>query len=325
MGGVDDLAPQLDDAVVRLAPLVALLAGLLAELLQALRVRANGLLFIGPVTAAVAGVEVRAATEAASSRLALIVVDVFGLDERPANPHPRQHLALLRLIQPRQLERMANFDGASFQRLAHGLDSFEQLHATADVARRLCQRSCDGLDGRAWSLKQLAVGLRLFHRRQVLALQVRDDAHFSRFGVRHLTHFAGARLLSGEFRCQPAPLAGYNLEARTPLITLAGRGPHNQRFDHAIFRDRLRQLRKRGLIDGLARLFRREHELTDRNLPHLTADHWQLSISLRHCAPPVTRPRRLSQTNSHAPTRKQTNAYARSHRAPPSSTAQRCV
>ena len=106
--------------------------------------------------------------------------------------------------------------------------------------------------------------MRLFQRIQVFALNILDNRDFERSVVVQLPdqgrYDGQARLL----RRPPAPLTGDDFIR----VRIAGRGPHQDRLQHALVADRGFELRDLGLGEVSARLVRIGMDELQRDLAH---------------------------------------------------------
>ena len=109
-------------------------------------------------------------------------------------------------------------------------------------------------------LHQAAIAARFFDRVEVLALDVLDQRDLERVAIgeiaHHDRHFVQLRLL----RRAPAPLAGDDL----PLAGLGAMRAHQDRLQHALLHDGLRELAQLLLVERRARLHRARMQELDR-------------------------------------------------------------
>ena len=108
-------------------------------------------------------------------------------------------------------------------------------------------------------LVELVVGVRLFDRVQVFALDVLDERDLQDVAVGHrLLDDDGDGRQAGLLRGAEAALAG------DQAIFIVASARDDERLDDAVLADAAGQLLDRGLVEGLARLIRVRRDLLDR-------------------------------------------------------------
>ena len=179
--------------------------------------------------------------------------------------------ATIRFCQPSTLALVADLHeliGVADRVLAHGHELadvggrigkaqpvLDVALVLADLLRELAQRVAERLG-------HLAEHRRLLERRDVLALEVLDDADLERRLVVELGDDGRDRLPLGHTRRTPAPLAGDELELRAT-------GSDEDRLEHAVLADRVGELGQRLLVVGKPRLGRVRQNLRDRHFADL--------------------------------------------------------
>jgi hypothetical protein len=128
---------------------------------------------------------------------------------------------------------------------------------------------------------QRAVAGGLLERRQVLAVDVFDELHLERFLVGVIAAQDGHGAQAGDGRGAIAAFAGHDLDAGFEARAAVLQRSHDERLEHAFFRDAHRQLLDVGFGKVLPGIRRRRHQevdrhvLDERGLPIGGADRWR--------------------------------------------------
>jgi hypothetical protein len=146
--------------------------------------------------------------------------------------------------------------------LAHIVRQVEQaqrvrhmLAALADLRRHRLLRAAETVD-------QRLVGFGFLDWIQIGALDVFDDRDLEHFAIVHRTHDCRNCCQPRAARSAPAAFAGDDLEH----VGVGRIGPHQDRLQHALGADRLRQLLKLRFAERAARLLRVWNDAVDRDL-----------------------------------------------------------
>src|SRR5439155_17480351 len=145
----------------------------------------------------------------------------------------------------------------------HVVRQIEQADAVRHRRLRASDAFCDLAEREAELVEQYRVGPRFLHRRQLLARDVLDQSEQQRVAVIRLAHDRGNRRMPGLTCRTPAALT------RDDLVAPGRTRPHEQRLDHALAADRLREPRARLGVEALAGLLRVGMDRVDRQLKQL--------------------------------------------------------
>ncbi len=127
--------------------------------------------------------------------------------------------------------------------------SFSSRQGVGDRGSRLADPRRNLLLRQLEVLLQRAVGLGLFHRIEVGALEVFDQGELEKLAVvAHLTHHHGHHGEARALRCTPSPLSGDNRISPFSCRT------YDQWLDHPLGSDRGRKLLELGIVELGSRL-----------------------------------------------------------------------
>ncbi len=157
---------------------------------------------------------------------------------------------------------MAGREAALAHMFAHVIGQLEQAHRVRHMLAALADLLSNRFLRAAEAVDQRLVSFRFLHRIEVGALHVLDDCDLEHFAIVHVADDSGNDSEARPARGAPATLARDDLEH----LRLSGIGANEDRLDHALGADRLRQFFQLRFDEGAARLLRVRHDAIDCDL-----------------------------------------------------------